>query len=100
MCFLIEINSYDKFDKVKAKRQVEELALFVKALEMGDFYGERIESLTKEKGHVRVFGESTPDAVFQRWREEERKEYYDMLTENAEAIIGMIIELLRYQKWS
>jgi len=100
ICFLIELDSLEEFKKDRAKKQAEELVLFVQALNMGGFYGERIQKLVKERSHVRVFSTNTPYSEFKRWGEEERKEYFEKLTEASGSIIELVVELLRYQTWN
>ncbi len=88
------------FDVKDAEAKANELVSFVLALEMGSFYGKDIERWVEKPKHPRIWTIDTPDYVFARWAKEEREEYFQKLCEGREHVISLIIELLRYQKWS
>jgi hypothetical protein len=88
------------FDAKDAEAKANELVSFVSALEMGSFYGQDIERWVEKPQHPRICSLATPDYVFARWAKEERQEYFRKLCAGRDQVIALIIELLRYQKWS
>jgi hypothetical protein len=104
--FLDEIDSTsaDELDN-----KAGELVEFVANLEMGEFYGKRIKELTTGVGLRRL-----PIPIVSNYDEERRRasmaandrsiekardEYREKLRSNKDAVLALIIELLRFQAW-
>lgn len=99
--FLFEIT--DTSDQEQLGAAAAELAAFVRALEMGDFYGSKIEALTKQirltSGSASLYtGQPSPETARALAALPERNRR--QLIENREEVLKLCIELLRYQRWS
>lgn len=79
--------------------QAEDLADFVKALQMGDFYGERIRNLTKRPPHAYFVSLGGPDPEYERLVRCHNLEYRQQLVSVTEKVVSLAVELLRYQPW-
>ncbi len=82
------------------RRQSEELVAFVRALEMGDFYSDRIRPLVSPPAHAHVWSFDTPASEFERVRIKEHREYLTQLSSNTDEVLRLATELLRYQAWT
>ena len=97
--FLLALDK-STFDTEAAQTKADELVQFISSLEMGSFYGKKINLLISEPINPRVFGLDTPDYFFHQWVEDERKEYFDKLNGAVEQVLELVVELLRYQQWT
>lgn len=99
--FLFEIS--DNSDHNQLGAAAAELACFVGTLEMGNFYGPKVEGLTKQitlGGWSGSFytGEPSPETARTLAALPERNRR--RLIENREQVLQLCIELLRYQRWA
>ena len=78
--------------------EVDELIRFVRALEMGVFYGEQLHDLLHHSGGV--WNLSAPEDEIERERSAVRESHYHQLQENKDMAIGLVVELTRYQGWT
>lgn len=97
LLFLLELEE-SSFDVNVALEAAGELQSFVSALEMGSFYGARIGTLvaTPPVTDSLTWGEEDSALRFKK----RRKKYFERLVENRGDVIILVIELLRFQKWS
>jgi hypothetical protein len=99
LLFLSSILDEQPVEEMEAKSL--ELASFVATLEMGAFYGARVEKLLHRPRYIEVLNF---DATYTR-EEIERKrrrnqEYREQVRECRNEVEALVIEQLRYQKWS
>jgi hypothetical protein len=79
---------------------VSELVRFVGTLEMGGFYGEQINKLLKRPGNIYVWNMTTgPDSEERAKMVRHVAEYRQQVRDARGAVIALVVELLRYQKW-
>lgn len=98
--FLLNLDEAD-FDENVAQEQADELIRFISELEMGSFYGKKMEELLEKPMSMPGFiSLNTPDHVLRQWAEAGRKKYFDQLTVAVEQVLELAVELLRYQPWS
>ena len=94
--FLLKSDSLSREDLSAA---ADELSQFVRALEMGEFYGTRLQGLLSEPPHARVWSSETPQSTFDQWKREETAEYRALVNRNRTEALRLVVELLRYQNW-
>jgi len=94
--FLLRIDDLSREDLGAA---AQELIQFVEALEMGKFYGKRLQDLLSEPSHPHVWSTDTHQEDFDRWEREETAEYRVLLNGSRTAALRLIVEMLRYQNW-
>jgi hypothetical protein len=84
----------------KLEEQVKELVEFVLALNMGSFYAQQRDKLLQQptRAYVRMLG--GPDPECERHRRQDNREYREQLINTRDAVIGLVVELLRYQAWA
>lgn len=83
------------------ERQAEELIEFVQSLEMGEFYGKRLEEQIAPLRRMTVI--SLGGGQNSRWEVERRqgnRDYRAKLIANRQASQYLLVELLRYQSWA
>ena len=97
--FLLELD-FAKFETRATVAKVKELGQFIQLMAMGEFYAGKVTALIKKPAHARAYSLNTPRQVFEKWAEEERKEFFEKLTANSAAAIELIIESLRFQSWN
>jgi hypothetical protein len=97
--FLLEIDEAT-FDAAETNGKATELYNFVQVLEMGAFYAPKIKRLLRNRQPARI---SIGPANEQREQMEsmrERADYLKQLAKNKAEAISLLVELLRYQKWT
>jgi hypothetical protein len=95
--FLFDLSEPVGYDALKSR--TSELRDFVSVLEMGAFYSSRLHQLIGPppgRGFVDLY---EPDEVTQHWWREHEREYREQLVTNREAVLALVVELLRYQRW-
>ena len=97
--FLDEIE--DDTDIKELQRNAQELISFVADLEMGTFYSERIADLTRKPKYasITIIGDPVSEARRRDRLVKEAQEYRDILRTNRDAVIALVVELLRFQSW-
>jgi len=67
---------------------------------MGSFYAHQLNKLLQEPtgAYVRKLG--GPDPEYERHRRQDNREYRAQLINTRDAVIGVVVELLRYQAWA
>jgi hypothetical protein len=97
--FLDEIED-DKFI-IELEKHAKELIDFVANLEMGKFYSKQIGELIKRPiyGSITSIGDYASDARESERRIREPQEYREILRSNRNAVLALVIELLRFQMW-
>ncbi len=97
--FLNLLEENDDFDDLK--EHLSELIGFIENLEMGAFYSKKIRSITEESaiGLFTVLGDSVSERRRFEAIKEHNEKYRQQLIAAREEIIGLIVELLRYQRW-
>lgn len=79
----------------------DELLDLVSEMEMGNFYSKRLrEAIGRVGGFFVMTLDFGPDPEYERQRREANRNYRDQLVANREAARALIVEQLRYQKWS
>ncbi|MEZ4414627.1 MAG: hypothetical protein R3E10_02660 [Gemmatimonadota bacterium] len=91
--FLISLQEGGEVDDM-AKRK-KELISFVEVLEMGSYYGQRIDELFGRFGGVWVVDD--PDN--ERKLAEDLQRRLQRARENAGEILALVVELVRFQPW-
>ena len=90
----------DETSVEQLEKDTEELVSFVKALAMGGFYGEKIESLIKKPAWAYIrFLERDDDWEHRKHVSENEMKYRNQLRTVREEVYGLAVELLRYQSW-
>lgn len=81
--------------------QVGELVELVQALEMGEFYGKRLNELIGplRRAFFMSLG-SGPDPHYEQQRRAANQDYRQKLIANRDSAQALLIELLRYQGWA
>ena len=97
--FLLSLDQAS-FNAEETTAKAEELVAFVSALEMGQFYGQKIERLVEKPVSGGHWGINTTESEFEKLRTEESEEYFKKLCECRDDAISLVVELLRYQSWS
>ena len=97
--FLDEIE--DNTDITELQKRSQELIDFVVNLEMGKFYSERISELIKKPRYASItaIGNPASEARDRERRIKEAKEYRQILRSNRDAVLALVVELLRFQQW-
>ncbi len=93
----VEVNDSKVLDlEEKAKELIE----FIASMEMGKFYGKRLEEHIGGLKAVLSFNLSGgPDPEYERQVRKSRIDYRKKLIENKNKVEELLVELLRYQKW-
>lgn len=89
-------------DAYKIDEMAEELIDFVSEMEMGSFYAKKLTS-TIRMAHtptVMLVGDARSERHWKESREKDKLNYISDLEKIKDQAIGLIIELLRYQKWN
>ena len=76
-----------------------ELVSFVRSLNMGKFYSQRIHNLIGPPARAVIGGSVGGPDLYKERMEEHRKEYLDQLRGNRDAVEKLVVEMLRYQQW-
>jgi len=89
-------------DAHKLDELAEELIDFVSEMEMGSFYAKKISSIIRMSHSITAMflEDDSSESLLKESREKEKLNYIAELERVKEQAIGLIIELLRYQKWS
>jgi hypothetical protein len=84
----------------KLEEQVKELVELVQALNMGSFYAQQLDKLLQQLtwAYVRKLGGQDPE--YERRRRQDNREYREQLINTRDTMIGLVVELLRYQAWA
>jgi hypothetical protein len=78
----------------------KELIEFISSMEMGAFYGKRLEKLIGKLNRAfAVLLGGGPDPGLDRQRRQAKMDYRKKLFENKDKAEELLVELLRYQKW-
>ena len=87
-------------DPPTIKKLIQELVEFVRVLEMGQFYAARIVDLLQEPPSYEVlaFGHNTVDVG--RLKADQEQNYRERLRDAQPKVIELVVELLKYQKWT
>ena len=98
MRFLDDLNAISDVATIKAK--IQELVAFVRVLEMGQFYADRIADVMKAEPFTEVLAFGAPGAdVGRRNQAIENLNYRVRLQDVRMKAIELVVELLRYQNW-
>ena len=98
--FLKDILTSDESVDV-IEKQAEELIEFVKVLQMGDFYSNRLNQLIGPLNRAMFFSLNTgPDENYNRQLRSANTDYRNKIVSNRDDAIGLLVELLRYQNWT
>lgn len=81
-----------------AREAIDELVAFVATLSLGDFYSPRLESLLKHSAPEVWFLDESDHEIQKRMQRRRDGQRAKLIAGRAEAI-GLLVELLRYQKW-
>ena len=98
MRFLMQLTEV-AFDLNEATSKAKELVEFILRLEMGAFYGPKIQELVNYISPVRIYGTNTPDDAYEKLDEESRKDHFEKLRISSSQVLELAVELLRYQRW-
>lgn len=97
--FLNSLEEVDDFDDLQDR--LSELINFIENLQMGTFYAKKIHSIIKEspRGFIAVLGDPVSERRWLQAIKKHNEEYRQQLIASHEEIAGLIVELLRYQRW-
>jgi hypothetical protein len=88
-------------DADELEDRAAELADFVAALQMGEFYSKKVKHILDKPAYGFAFTPGDP-ASMQRYakaRAEQAREYRNQLRHVRSEIYALLVELLRFQKW-
>lgn len=90
----------DGADPRELESSVKELADFVAALEMGEFYSKQIGELLKRPKYMRAWtGEAGEAEMHKAQDAQHAEEYRNKLRKARDEVYLLVVELLRFQKW-
>lgn len=98
LTFLLSVDNAKDMDAVS--QAADELVEFVRALEMGSFYAERIAKLIKEPVRFNVWTPNTPEEEYRSDRAKHLEKYRQALIGGRNEVYRLGVEMLRYQSWS
>lgn len=96
MRFLLELDKYNFRDY---EQRADELVHFVRYLELGLFYSEKLATLLIWQAPDRGISLSAPQAYYDRMEAEDRATYLQQLKNNSGPALELLVELLRFQAW-
>lgn len=89
-------------DAYKIDEMAEELIDFVSEMEMGSFYAKRLSSIIRmiHSPTVTLIGDHESERFWEETHEKDKVNYILEIEKVRDQAVGLIIELLRYQKWN
>jgi len=98
--YLSEVESDDSTTEVLEDLS-NELIEFVRELEMGGFYGKRLQELLGGESYAFVMRiDGGPDLEYERQLRQRNRAYRARLIANLPHVQELLVEMLRYQRWA
>lgn len=91
----------DHSDALNIDEKAEELVDFISEMEMGSFYAKKIGDLIRmtHSPTCLAIGDPTSERLWEESRENDKLNYLSQIEKVRDQVVGLVIELLRYQNW-
>jgi hypothetical protein len=100
LAFLDDIDETSEEGVADIEEAAGELVSFVRALKMGDFYGDRLAQLLTRATQPRVHSAGgPPDPQAEMRRRRRNREYREQVVAARDAVTQLMVEQLRFQGW-